>query len=683
MIHVRSFVALALVAALGAQESRPSSANSEVVVQAKSDALLGVAGTASEGAVRGGWVRERPLLRAAEVLESVPGLVVTQHSGSGKANQFFLRGFNLDHGTDFATRVEGMPVNMPTHVHGQGYTDLNFLIPELIDRVEFWKGPYHAELGDFSSAGAAHIQYLRSLEHKIAKIEAGSHGHARALLAGSQRFESADLLAAFEIGHDDGPWESEQDFDKKNLLLRWSEGDAARGWSLTGVGYSASWNSTDQVPRRAVSAGSLGRYGAVDPSDGGESSRYALSGEWHREDGESKTDVRGFAFGYDLDLFSNFTYFLADPVNGDQFEQKERRYALGGEVEHALVHRLIGCPSETKFGGSLRSDRIGNSLSSARLRSRLATTRMDDTWLTGFGLFASNETRWTPWLRTRTGLRGDAFLVDVESDSAANSGGRSDALVSPKLGVVLGPWHDTEFYVSAGLGFHSNDGRGALTRDDPTTPTPGDGQRVKPLVQTRGGELGLRTSPAFGLTASLALWLLELDSELVFVGDAGATEASRASRRHGLEFQTQWSPRDWLTGDCDVALSRAAFRDRDPVGRHIPGSVQGVVSGGVTVRPLKSAYGSLRARYFGPRPLVEDDSVRSRGSMLWNVRLGYTPSQHSEFTLDLLNLFDAKVSDIDYLYESRLPGEPDAGVSDVHTHPAEPFGIRLALRISF
>jgi outer membrane receptor protein involved in Fe transport len=639
---------------------------------------LGTSDAASQGVVTREGIEKRPLQRPGEVAEAVPGMIVTQHSGDGKANQFFLRGYNLDHGTDFATWVAGMPVNMPTHAHGQGYTDLNFVIPELISRVNYNKGPYFAEDGDFGSAGSARILYADKLPLNLASFTAGSFDYRRVVFAGSPQFGSGALVYGLEYQQNDGPWENPNDFAKWNGVLRYAQGPADNGFSVTGMAYQADWNATDQIPRRAVDAGLIGRFGAIDPSDGGKSSRYSLSGEWRGSGGDAASAISVYAIKSRLNLFSNFTFFLDDPVNGDQFEQAESRVTLGGQGSHAWYGRLGGRPMMNTLGFQLRRDRMTPvALYSTVARERLSTTREDRVTVESAAPYFSNTIEWTGWVRTVAGLRADFYRFNVDSNIAENSGRASDSMASPKLSAIFGPWAKTEYFLNWGRGFHSNDARGTTITVDPKTGDPAE--QVSPLVRTTGYEAGLRSQALRNVTTSVALWELKQDSELLFVGDAGTTEPSRPSKRTGVEWLVQWLPRPWLALDLAAAFTRASFTDEDPVGDRIPGAPESVVSAGLTVDSLNGWFGSLRWRYFGPRPLIEDNSVRSQSTSLVNVRVGYALTKQVRAYLDVFNLFDRKASDIDYFYASRLQGEPAEGVNDVHFHPVELRALRATL----
>ena len=648
----------------------------EIQVIDRASDMVGVADSASEGVTGRKELEQRPILRPGELLETVPGVIITQHSGSGKANQYFLRGFNLDHGTDFRITVDDIPVNMPSHGHGQGYSDLNFLIPELVDTVRYKKGAYYADEGDFSAAGAAEMTYVTSLPRGIAAVTPGNEGYRRALAADSVKVGEGDLLGAFEYGASNGPWVHPDDYRKLNGVLRWNRGDAGNGLTVTAMGYDGQWNSTDQIPERAVADGLISRFGAIDPSDGGRSYRYSLAADWRRGTETALTRASAYALRYGLNLFSNFTYFLDDPVNGDQFEQLDNRTVTGFQLERQWGSHWGDREVEAEVGLQLRNDAIDNGLFHTEDRQLLAGTRRDRIEeLTG-GPYMQARVRWTPWLRTVTGLRADGYYADVKSNLAENSGTRNATILSPKLAVTLGPWSETELYLDYGYGFHSNDARGATLRIDPKTGEPAE--PVTPLVRAKSADLGVRTAAIPHLQTAVTLFRLDLDSELVFSGDGGTTEASRPSRREGIELQNFYHPRPWLSIDADYAWSRARFADFDPVGDRIPGAIESAFSAGVAVDNLGPWFGSLRLRYFGPRPLIEDDTIRSKSSSLLNLRLGYLLANGLSLAGEIFNLLDDPVSDIDYYYESQLRGEAGP-VNDIHFHPADKRSVRLSL----
>jgi outer membrane receptor for monomeric catechols len=430
----------------------------------------------------------------------------------------------------------------------------------------------------------------------------------------------------------------------------------------------------------------IDRFGALDPTSGGDTSRVALSAAWSRADESGGWRAQAWALRYELDLFSNFSYFAADPVNGGQFEQVDRRNAFGGQIERRWNTTLAGRSAGYTLAAGFRYDdidEVGLHLTSAR--QRLSTIRSDAVKLSGLWTSGEATLQWNPWLRTVAGLRVDQQRARVSSDTAVNSDRASDALVAPKLQAVFGPFAHTELYAGYGHGFHSNDARGATIRINPDPRDPEFGnpvERVPLLVRAKGAELGVRGAWLPGLQTAVALWSLDLGSELVFIGDAGTTEANRASRRRGIEIANYYTPAPGWVLDADLAFSRARFRGEAPEGNRIPGAIERTASAGLTFDRQGALYGGLRLRYFGARPLIEDNSVRSGSSTLLNARAGWRVGRRAELVLDVLNLTDRAVNDIEYFYESQLAGEL-APVADRHFHPAEPRTVRLAVRVNF
>lgn len=681
--------ALMLVAgatALHAQDDPPRRDTVAVLdtlrVTGRYDNLIGIAATASEGRVGAADLRSRPITREGELLETVPGVIVTQHSGEGKANQYFVRGFNLDHGTDFQTRVEGMPVNMPTHGHGQGWTDLNFLVPELVDHLDYRLGVYHAGIGDFGSAGGAEFHLVRTLARPFATLGAGQNGLARIAAGASTRAAGGELLAGGEARSYDGPWERPQELRKLSAMVRYSRDHGPSRLSLLAMAYRNRWESNDQVPRRAVDSGEIGRLGQVDSTDGGRAERYSLAGSWRRAGGRSVQQVQLFGIYSDLDLYSNFTYFLDDPERGDQFNQKDRRVVLGGGATHSQSARAFGARHLLTVGAQTRADLIGGlGLYRTRAQLRHGTVREDRVRQTGTGLYAEADSRWLPWLRTVMGVRGDGYTFHVDSDLAANSGTRRAGIVSPKASVVLTPSPHAELYLSGGFGFHSNDARGTTIRIDPATGEAAE--RVDPLVRSLGAEAGVRAAPVPGLRFTLTVWALELDSELLFVGDAGATKPSATSRRSGVTWANFYRPVPTVSLDADLSLARARLTGVPADENRIPGALEHVFAGGVAWTPARGPSGALRVRHFGAYPLAEDNSVRADPATLLNAEAGYTVARGVRLSATLLNLLNSRAADIQYFYSSRLRGEPAGGVGDVHFHPVEPRQLRASLAWTF
>lgn len=633
---------------------------------------------ASAGIISGATLNSRPVTRPGEVLEAVPGLIVTQHSGEGKANQYFLRGFNLDHGTDIAIFVDGMPVNMRTHAHGQGYADINFLIPELVGAVEFHKGPYFVRDGDFASAGSVRIDYLDRLDRNLAQVSIGSFAYKRALSMASIPLGQGTLLAAGEVLRYDGPWAVPDDIRKFNGVVRYSQGTALDGFSVTGMAYENRWTATNQIPGRAVAEGIVGRFGTLNPTDGGNTSRFSLSSRWSQSDAGGYTRANAYVVGYRMNLWNDFTYFLNDPVNGDQFRQSDSRLLSGGAIARVFRGELFGLPIENEIGFQARNDDIRVGLFNTRLRQTIGVVRDDRVQEASAALYFENRVRWTDWLRTSVGVRADGYDARVVSDNPLNSGKVRDGIVSPKFGAVFGPWFDTELFVNYGGGFHSNDARGATITVDPGNPLfPLD--RVPLLVPSEGSEIGIRNRSIAGLETTVTLFQLDFASENLFVGDAGTTEPSRPNRRFGIEWTNRYAVTPWLALDGDLTITNARFSDFDPVGNRIPSAPTAIGAAGITFGETLGWFGSLRLRYFGPRPLIEDNSVRARTTAVLNGRIGYNFDNGVSLALDVLNLTDTKADQISYFYESRLSGEPAEGIADRHFHPVEPTAVRLTL----
>ena len=651
-----------------------------VLVEGARASQLGVADSAGMGSVSQRQLEARTIYRPGELLEATPGLVASQHSGEGKANQFFLRGFNLDHGTDLRTTVDGMPVNQRSHAHGQGWTDLNFIIPELVARLDYSKGPYNAGTGDFSSAGATAIHYASRLPQDRAAASAGQNGYGRMLLAGSRDAagdgaeQPGAWLYALEAVHNDGPFTRGDNYRKLNAVLRYSAGFANNGYTITAMAYRGAWNATDQIPRRAVDSGLLGRFDGIDPTDGGQTRRYSLSAAWARSDDKQATRASAYIINNRLGLFSNFTYFLDDPVHGDQFAQPDRRVTSGFEASHSWHDHVDEMAWSTTLGVQAQNDNIFNALQHTEARQVLQTVRADHIVESSAALYLQQRLRASTWLRGEAGLRLDRYRFAVGDAARVD-----DRLASPSISLAFGPWSRTEFYLNAGRGFHSNDARGVTQPDNPATP----------LARSRGFEIGLRSEAVKGLQTVLALYRLDFDSELVYLGDAGNTEAGRPSRRYGIEFSHYYKPARWLSLDADLAFARGRFRPAAPAagagaaaGGRIPGAVEGVAQLAATFTPGGPWSGSLRLRWFGPRPLVEDDSVRSSASATLNGRLAYRLAARTTLELEGFNLAKRQVSAIDYYYQSRLKGEA-APQEDIHFHPMESRSLRLSLNIAF
>ncbi|MBV9767653.1 MAG: TonB-dependent receptor [Acidobacteriaceae bacterium] len=707
-----------------------------VEVQGREDDLVGIADSATQGTVGAKEIEDRPILRSGEVLETVPGVIITQHAGGGKANQYFLRGFNLDHGTDFAVFIDDMPLNLPSHAHGEGYSDMNTVIPEFVQRVNFEKGPYYADVGNFGSAGSAHLEFFKTLPENFVQVEGGRYGYGRAVFGVSQKVGSGSLLFGGEAYYDDGPWTHPDGYAKFNGLLTYSYGDDTNGFSITARGYHGKWNSSDQIPVTATPL--VGFFGALNPTDGGNSQRYSLQAEWHRERARSKTKITVYGFYYDLDLFSDFTYYLDDPVKGDQFEQQDKRWVVGLDAHHTISSEWFGRKVENTIGLQVRNDWVHNGL--YRTENRLRTNKNDsnpcnaepidacntnpnlvavlpaDTDLNKFtdtmvGFYAENKIEWSDKFRSVLALRGDDATYVVTSltpsytatelpgapavnFATANSGTVNKFLPEPKASLIFGPWSKTEFYVQGGFSFHSNDARGATQTEEPISPDnpfPTTTVRIPALVPTKGAEIGVRTTAFSHLQSTVSLWYLHSASELQQDGDTGGSVASASpSNRYGIEWANYYTPLEHWAFDFDVADSRAFFTAIDPAdaapnspgGKRVPEAVGLVVSSGITMHDYNRFSTSLRLRAFGPRDLTSDGIYRSNATVLLNAEVRYRIAEKWSFVVEALNLLNRKDHDIDYAYESRITPTAESAFTDVF-HPVEPFQLRFGLRRTF
>jgi hypothetical protein len=638
----------------------------ELYVWGRREGQIGAASSASEGEVSFAAYADRPLLRPGELAEVIPGLAVTQHSGSGKANQYFLRGFNLDHGTDFSVSLDGAPLNLRTHAHGQGYLDLNEVTPEFVQTIDYRKGPYFAPVGDFSAAGSAGFRTFETLPTNFIQTQGGENGFVR-LLGGVNMPGGGMIGADFQAG--DGPWVNKEHLRKGSVIGRFQLAD----WSVTALGYDATWRSTDQIPLRAVESGELPRLGSIDPTDGGRTSRLILAASRHPD---ADSDLTLYVQKYRLKLWSNFTYFLNDPVNGDQFEQAEDRWVFGGSGFESW--RLTEDWS-LRVGAETRYDRIGKiGLYQTKARVRLSTDRQDRVGELSGAIWG--EIAWASGpLRATFGLRTDDIYADVGSDNPLNSGSKNAAFLSPKLTLAYLLSPSVELYADLGRSFHSNDARGAVARVAPVTLTPVDPSPL--FAAATGGELGARYEHG-GLTASAALWALKLKSELVYSGDVGDTESTSATTRVGLEMLLNWRPRSGINLDFSGAVTRARYDDDAAGGDRIPNALDYVLTAGATVRLTLNSSAELTVRRLGPAALVEGNSARSPtatvANLSYNIRFGRTG-----FSVEGLNVFGSHDNDITYFYASRLPGEPAQGVDDFHFHPVEPRQLRAGVRFDF
>ena len=673
-----------------------------ITVTAPPVAGLGVADTATEGDVSQPQVEQQPRYRVGEVLETVPGLIVTQHSAEGKANQYFMRGFDLDHGTDIAISFDDMPVNMRTHGHGQGYSDLNFLIPELLDDIHYSKGPYFADLGDFDTAGAVQVVYVDTLPHDIALISGGTLGDFRGLAAMSRPWNAGNVLIATEYTHNDGPWVIPDNFNKGNLVARYSQGNADNGLSATAMYMQDADHATNQIPLRAVNSGLISPFGYIDPTDGGKSMRYSLSAKYVSTDADGVLKANAYFIGCSLDLWNNFDFYVDfPPPIGDQFEQMDRRKIYGGNISYAMPGTVLGAPATNTIGFQTRTDDIRLGLAQTTAQVERYTVRDDRVWESSVGFYAENRTKWLDKLRTVAGLREDVFYgVDDSSPFAANSGSKASHMTSPKGNLILGPWFGTEWYASVGQGFHSNDFRGAVTTVDASATLMnqmnGDNTVVSQsktplLTKATGYETGIRTEIIPGLKATAAVFVLDLDSEATFDGDEAVTTPGRPSRRQGIDLSATYRALPWLELNGNFSFAHARYTDPDDgsadtepghPGNYIPGAPKIIASGYARLVDLDPWSAELRMRYFGRRPLIEDNSVTSQPTLLFDLQAAYKLTEWAQVRVDIFNIFNSKAHQIDYFYPSQLANETSP-VYDVHFKPVEPLSGRVTLSFTF
>jgi hypothetical protein len=679
-----SLVLCAFVAAANAVDAQDTVA--EVVVTAARRQLIGTTSTASEGIVVNDELALTPAFRPGQLLETVPGLQVTSHSGEGKANQYLMRGYNLDHGTDLAVSVDAMPINNPTHTHGQGYTDLNFMIPELATQIKFTKGTYYADQGDFASVGSIHLSYLDRIDDQV-NLTAGNFGFRRVLTAGSIAAGAGCVLGALELQHYDGPWDSPDDQRKVNVVLRYSEGDDRDGSSLTGMFYHGLWNATTDQPQRAVQEGLIGRFGTLDPSDGGRAQRGSLSGQYHASLGDGLFNANAYAVNTQLTLWNNFTHFLIDPVHGDQEAQTENRVIAGGSASYGWPVQAFRVATDWLTGVQVRYDisdvsrlPTANRIVLPASADPLNFSETDHVHLVDLSAYAQVTMHWAAWFRTVLGMRED-HIHGI--DSGTNAGQASQSLLQPKVSLIVTPSPRTELYLSAGRGFHSDDLRGV-------THAAVTGQHGAPLIaMQKGEELGLRQQLAQGKVAlTLSVFNLDAGSETTYDPDAGEDSAGPASQRYGYEINLTYQALRWLefyaSYSGDHARFKTDFNDgTGHVGRYLPNAPFATGSFNLYVKNLGPWSGGLEFRYLGKEPLSADDQIQSGGYGEWNGDVQLAFAEDWRVGLGVYNILNRRANAAEFWYIDRLPGEPADGVADVHTHPLEPLAVRLTLSKSF
>ena len=707
--------------------SGTGSSLAEITVTAARIELIGKASTASEGLVADQEIQLAPTYRPGQLLETVPGLIVTLHSGEGKANQFLLRGYNLDHGTDLQTYVDDMPINQPTHAHGQGYTDLNFLIPDLADEINYTKGPYYANVGDFGAVGSVRVSYRDTIEDQVSAT-LGTLGFQHILAAGSQTLGIGTLLAGVELQHYDGPFVTPDDARKENLVLRYSGGDAQSGYSATAMYYHQIWTNTTDIPIRAITEDLVpNRFGTLDPTDGGQAQRASLSLEYHANLGNGVLSTSGFFIYNQLHLFNDFTHFLFDPVHGDQEDQFENRRVTGGAASYTVPMSIGSIQNEMTAGVLTRYDLLGV----GRLPSEDQQPMMsgndpasfynnDQVYLFAGGAYVQAVTRWTPYFRSVLGLRDDYqhgtdidYLAALhEAAGYTNGGTAQQSLLQPKGSLIFTPTDSLEFYLSIGRGFHSADLRGVNQDESVDLGLP----HSNLLSKQEGQEIGVRAAVGRDLTLTFAVYNLWQQSETIIDPDVGADTAGPPSRRYGYEINVTYQINRYLefygsySGD-HTRFTHPLDDGTGHLGDYITDAPVATGSAALYLKDLGPWSGGLNVRYLGNYPLssgpcvdsaaVHDfpgvatscanaptalGQVNGKGFTQVNVDAHYSFSASWSAALGIYNLLNTHAAAAEFWYVDRLQNEigtyPD-GRADIHEHPLEPVMARLTITRKF
>jgi hypothetical protein len=607
------------------------------------------------------------------VLRLVPGFVISQHQGGGKAEQYFLRGFDADHGTDVALFIDGLPVNLRSHAHGQGYSDLHFLIPELVQRLDGYKGPYFVEFGDFATAGAFNFVMKDFVEENYAEAAGGSWGTQRYLTLVSPTRDQLKTLVALEYYRSDGPFEHPNGYERFNLFAK-AKATLAEGMDLAvwASYYQADWHGSGEIPARAVREGLISRFGAIDPNEGGNTMRANLNADWRWKLDESQlVTVHAYGTYYQLDLFNDFTFFLNDPQNGDEINQRDTRFMAGFDALYEYRTRPFGISLTSSAGFQYRIDTPRVVLATSVQRHQLARTQDVSIIEQSYSPFVKFDFVPLPWLRFVTGARGDIYTYDVHSRVNTTgddlNGNVTKARPNVKANLVLGPWYGTEFYANFGTGYHSNDARAVIS--DPA---------LTALPTAQGYEFGVRTKAIPRTELSLTYWVLDLASELVFVGDDGTTEARGPSHREGIEFAMRVKILDWLTFSGDVTATKAEFDS----GGAIPLAPLLTSRADLTARLPWGLSASAAMRYLGDRYADEDRHQTARGYLLFDFTARYRYKWLEAF-VSIENLANSDYREAQFFFNSRLAGEPAGGVPDIHYTPGNPRTVLGGLAIRF
>lgn len=610
----------------------------------------------------------QPQGRPAQVLRLIPGMITMEHSGgAGKADQYFLRGFDADHGTDVAFFADGMPINLRSHAHGQGYTDLNFIIPETIEGLDVSKGAYLPEFGDFATAGAVNFRTREVVKEGVMQLSGGQFDTQRHLLMFSPTRDKVRSLVAAEGYYTNGPFQNDNRYFRANLLGKMTMNPTGRSeLGVTGTFHKAQWNASGEIPLRSVTDGTLDRFGSLDPSEGGNTTRSTARLNYHYD---TPSGGRFFADAYGqyyrFDLYTNFTFLLNDPVNGDGIQQSDRRVIYGGDVGYRQTGTFMDAESAVTVGVQTRVDDIHARLGTQTKRNPLGTTTDSDVMEASYSPFVKAEIQPAPWMRLVGGVRGELFTFDVRNrcpTCAEQAAGRTTSgLALPKANMILGPWLATELFANYGEGYHSNDARSAVA--------PGS----VPLARARTYEVGARSRPwgPEGVELIASVWAIDLQSELVFAGDDGTTGIRGATTRRGLEVAARgrvWGP---LSFNGSLTWSRARFED----GASVPNAPELTAYGALLLCWPEGLTSQIQATYVGVRSL--DENLKAPAwvdiDLSERYRLPITlPHGRMEAFLFVQNLLNTKWEQATFGFPSRLAGEPAGGVRDIHFVPGSP-----------
>ncbi|RME93526.1 MAG: TonB-dependent receptor [Candidatus Hydrogenedentota bacterium] len=645
---------------------------------------------ASSRRVRRQDLKIRPITKPTDMLQIVPGLVTAQHAGGGKATQYFLRGFDLDHGTDLALSVDGMPINMVSHGHGQGYADIHFLIPEVYKEVLVRKGPYFVDVGDFGTAGAVEFRSFDEIPENQISVSGGMFQTYRTLFLHQSKSSHFKPILAVETYHSNGPFENPEKLKRVNLFFKnvFVEKKDTR-LSLTAMGYASKWNASGQIPERAVKSGLISRFGSIDNSEGGSTQRFSLSTNYVSEEANAKTEMNAYWIYYNFNLFSNFTFYKDDPINGDQIAQFDRRHILGAEAKHTIPYSIFSMRASTLFGGRIRTDLIQNELYHSVQRKLIQPKTRSEITQSNLSAFLEQRLVFTSWVRFVGGARAEYMLFEVNdllenkgtTTTAANptdpktSGQTDDAKLFPKANLIFSPTRNWDIFLNFGMGFHSNDARGTVIANDPNR------QSVTPMTVATGYEVGSRVFLWKRLDLAASLWLLDLESEIVWVGDEGTTEASGRSRRYGTDLEARLRLWRWLYFDADVTINTAKFRDNPGNANSIALAPRLTVTSGITIKNLNGFDASIRLRHIGDRPANETGSLVAEGYTVIDAYLAYRYRQFEWFAI-AKNITNTPWKEVQFATQSQLKGEANP-VEEIHFVPGTPLAVEGGMRFFF